>query len=104
MTPSQLARKRANDREAQRAIRARTKEHIERLECELDELKSKQNRDEVVQDLLRKNKDLEDQLARLKTKMRSQHTDHYASSGEDDIDPISAALPGPDAAKVLTAT
>ncbi|KAH7248379.1 hypothetical protein B0J15DRAFT_400930 [Fusarium solani] len=30
LTPSQLARKGANDREAQRAIRARTKEHIER--------------------------------------------------------------------------
>ncbi len=40
LTPSQLARKRANDREAQRAIRQRTKEHIERLERELEELKS----------------------------------------------------------------
>ncbi|EWZ78584.1 hypothetical protein FOWG_17191 [Fusarium oxysporum f. sp. lycopersici MN25] len=48
LTPSQLARKRANDREAQRAIRARTKEHIDRLERELEELKSKQSRDQTV--------------------------------------------------------
>ncbi|PFH55279.1 hypothetical protein XA68_10201 [Ophiocordyceps unilateralis] len=66
LTPSQLARKRANDREAQRAIRARTKEHIERLERELDEFRSNQSRDKTVQDLLRRNRALEDELRRLK--------------------------------------
>ncbi|KAL8306042.1 hypothetical protein RB601_009132 [Gaeumannomyces tritici] len=66
LTPSQLARKRANDREAQRAIRARTKEHIERLEREVEELKSKQNRDETLQELIRKNKALEKELMRLR--------------------------------------
>ncbi|KAK3349466.1 hypothetical protein B0T25DRAFT_244015 [Lasiosphaeria hispida] len=66
LTPSQLARKRANDREAQRAIRARTKEHIERLERELEELKGRHSRDEVVQTLMRKNKLLERELAALK--------------------------------------
>lgn len=66
LTPSQLARKRANDREAQRAIRARTKEHIERLESELEELKSHQSRDKTVQDLLRRNKALEEELNRLR--------------------------------------
>jgi hypothetical protein len=66
LTPAQLARKRANDREAQRAIRARTKEHIENLEREIEELRSRQNRDETVQDLLRKNRALEDELHRLK--------------------------------------
>lgn len=40
LTPEQLARKRANDREAQRAIRQRTKEHIDNLEREIQELKS----------------------------------------------------------------
>lgn len=35
LTPAQLSRKRANDREAQRAIRARTKENTERLEREV---------------------------------------------------------------------
>ena len=66
LTPSQLARKRANDREAQRAIRARTKEHIESLERQVEELRSQQGRDRVVQELLRRNKALEDELRRLR--------------------------------------
>ncbi|CAJ2503229.1 Uu.00g106230.m01.CDS01 [Anthostomella pinea] len=57
---------RANDREAQRAIRARTKEHIESLERELDELRSRHNRDHAIQDLLRRNKALEDEVHRLR--------------------------------------
>ncbi|KAI5300410.1 hypothetical protein KEM55_007462 [Ascosphaera atra] len=40
LTPHQLARKRANDREAQRAIRKRTKEQIESLERRVEELTS----------------------------------------------------------------
>lgn len=84
MTPSQLARKRANDREAQRAIRARTKEHIERLECELEELKSKQNRDDTVQDLLKRNKALEGELRRLRKSMGLPHTDPHFNPGEEE--------------------
>ncbi|WZH50414.1 hypothetical protein QYS62_011658 [Fusarium acuminatum] len=70
LTPARLARKRANDREAQRAIRARTKEHIERLERELAELKSEQGCDQTVQELLRRNKAIEKELIRLKEIMR----------------------------------
>jgi hypothetical protein len=70
LTPARLARKRANDREAQRAIRARTKEHIERLERELAELKSKQGCDQTVQELLRRNKAIEKVLIRLKEIIR----------------------------------
>ncbi|KAK7754679.1 hypothetical protein SLS62_003236 [Diatrype stigma] len=66
LTPSQLARKRANDREAQRAIRARTKEHIESLERQVEDLRGHQGRDRVVQELLRRNKALEDELRRLR--------------------------------------
>jgi regulator of replication initiation timing len=69
LTPSQLARKRANDREAQRAIRARTKEHIENLERELEELRRTQNRDETVQDLMKRNQALEAELNRLRESM-----------------------------------
>jgi hypothetical protein len=69
LTPAQLARKRANDREAQRAIRARTKEHIERLEAELDELRSERQRDQTVQELLRRNKMLEQELKSLRESM-----------------------------------
>lgn len=69
LTPAQLARKRANDREAQRAIRARTKEHIENLEREIEELRSSQSRDETVRNLLRRNKALEDELQRMRESM-----------------------------------
>lgn len=40
LTPEQLAKKRANDREAQRAIRERTKAQIEGLERRIEELTS----------------------------------------------------------------
>lgn len=49
LSAEQLERKRANDREAQRTIRQRTKEHIERLEHQVAELKIKGDRfDEIV--------------------------------------------------------
>ncbi|RYC80623.1 hypothetical protein BFJ63_vAg16495 [Fusarium oxysporum f. sp. narcissi] len=70
LSPARLARKRANDREAQRAIRARTKERIERLERELAELRSKQGHDQTVQELLRRNKAIEKELIRLKEIMK----------------------------------
>ncbi|KAH7355746.1 hypothetical protein BKA66DRAFT_562916 [Pyrenochaeta sp. MPI-SDFR-AT-0127] len=42
LTPDQLARKRANDREAQRAIRERTKNQIDRLNQRIRDLESQQ--------------------------------------------------------------
>lgn len=42
LTPEQLAKKRANDREAQRAIRERTRGQIETLERKIQELTSQQ--------------------------------------------------------------
>ena len=42
LTPEQLAKKRANDREAQRAIRERTKGQIESLERKIQDLTSQQ--------------------------------------------------------------
>lgn len=42
LTPDQLAKKRANDREAQRAIRERTKAQIDGLERRIQELTSQQ--------------------------------------------------------------
>ncbi|KAI0431235.1 hypothetical protein F5Y09DRAFT_202903 [Xylaria sp. FL1042] len=83
LTPSQLARKRANDREAQRAIRARTKEHIENLEREIDELRSQQSRDQTVQDLLGRNRALEAEVRRLRESLGIRSTGHnvpYPSS------------------------
>ena len=42
LTPDQLAKKRANDREAQRAIRERTKQTITELENRIQELTAQQ--------------------------------------------------------------
>jgi hypothetical protein len=82
LTPSQLARKRANDREAQRAIRARTKEHIERLEREIEELRGRNSRDETIQGLLRRNKALEQELAALRENLGLQTGRPYPPTRE----------------------
>lgn len=98
LTPSQLARKRANDREAQRAIRARTKEHIERLESELEELKGQHSRDKTVQDLLRRNKALEEELARLRESLgMSLNSSPFSNPAtyDDNGSSGSGAIPSP---------
>ncbi|KAH7012772.1 uncharacterized protein B0I36DRAFT_256402, partial [Microdochium trichocladiopsis] len=66
----QLERKRANDRKVQRARRTKTKEHIGRLEREIAVLKGKGSRERIVQEPLRKNRALEDELFRCKETMR----------------------------------
>jgi hypothetical protein len=55
LTPEQLARKRANDREAQRAIRERTKNQIEHLNARIRELESSQPYHDLQQALREKN-------------------------------------------------
>ncbi|KAG8427950.1 hypothetical protein J3459_006207 [Metarhizium acridum] len=65
LNSAQLERKRANDRESQRAIRARTKEHIARLEQEVRRLRSRDfNRE--FQHLLRCNEALETELRQFR--------------------------------------
>lgn len=54
LTPDQLAKKRANDREAQRAIRERTKTQIEGLERRIQELTSQQPYQELQHALRQK--------------------------------------------------
>ena len=49
LTPEQLAKKRANDREAQRAIRERTKGQIEGLERKIQELTAQKPYQELQQ-------------------------------------------------------
>jgi hypothetical protein len=110
LSPSQLARKRANDREAQRAIRARTKEHIERLERELEEVKSKNPHSNAVQELIRRNKQLEDEIFRLRQSISSgasvlhngtcrdalpchRHTEHQNAVFDDSV--MTTSLPSP---------
>ncbi|KAK4191167.1 hypothetical protein QBC35DRAFT_448784 [Podospora australis] len=91
LTPAQLARKRANDREAQRAIRARTKEHIERLEREIEEFKNKQNRDDVIRGLREKCEMLQREVARLQQEIYSSRT--YLAAGMSQPSASDYALP-----------
>lgn len=64
MTPEQLARKRANDRNAQRAIRARRKAQVSQLEAELEALRNKPHA--CCRKLLQRNLELECELAMMK--------------------------------------
>lgn len=70
LTPEQLAKKRANDREAQRAIRERTKHTIENLENKIKELTSQQPYQEL-QAVLRKKEAVEQELLDVKNRMAS---------------------------------
>lgn len=60
LTPEQLAKKRANDREAQRAIRERTKNQIETLEKKIRDLTSQQPYQEL-QHVLRSKEQVEEE-------------------------------------------
>ncbi|KAH6674331.1 hypothetical protein B0J14DRAFT_480362, partial [Halenospora varia] len=72
LSEAQLARKRANDREAQRSIRQRTKERIERLEQRIKELTEEQNDDRSFEEVQRRNEELEEELRALKENMPQQ--------------------------------
>lgn len=70
LSAAQLERKRANDREAQRAIRQRTKDHIDHLEGNLSELRSAQESSEkIVQVTQQRNRELENEVAYLRSKL-----------------------------------
>lgn len=73
LSAAQLERKRANDREAQRAIRARTKEHIEKLERRIHELTSSDERNEQLLAALKRNKELEEENQMLRANLESAH-------------------------------
>ncbi|EYB24759.1 hypothetical protein FG05_35376 [Fusarium graminearum] len=70
-TSEQKARKRASDREAQRRIRARTKDYIIHLERELAQLKNNQWRDRTIQELLQRNESTEKELLQLRKTLRT---------------------------------
>lgn len=70
LSAAQLERKRANDREAQRAIRQRTKDHIDGLEKSIGELRVAQDASEkLVAATQRRNKELEDENAYLRSRL-----------------------------------
>ncbi|BDD57288.1 hypothetical protein MPDQ_001405 [Monascus purpureus] len=89
LTAEQLDGKRANDREAQRTIRQRTKEHIESLEREVAELRAKTERfDEVVQ----RNAALDEEVRRLRHQLAIV-TSSPAYPGNDSNVPHMAMFP-----------
>lgn len=70
MSAAQLERKRANDREAQRAIRQRTKDHIENLEKSITDLRQSHDANEKLMLATRhRNRELEDENSYLRMKM-----------------------------------
>ncbi|KFA54355.1 hypothetical protein S40293_10232 [Stachybotrys chartarum IBT 40293] len=69
LTPTQLDRKRANDREAQRAIRARNKERVAMLERRVEDLKSAQSLDRRLRELIRRNISLEEEISHFRETM-----------------------------------
>ncbi|CZT42188.1 related to bZIP transcription factor [Rhynchosporium secalis] len=70
LTPDQLAKKRANDREAQRAIRERTKNQIENLEQKIRELTSQQPYQEL-QHVIRQKEQAEAENMEMKKRLNS---------------------------------
>lgn len=66
LTADQLSRKRANDREAQRTIRKRTKQHIEHLEQQVAALSAK---GEHMDNILQHNAALEAEIAHLRSQL-----------------------------------
>ncbi len=70
LSSAQLERKRANDREAQRAIRQRTKDHIDSLERNVNDLRVAQDASEkMVTVTQQRNRALEEENAYLRTKL-----------------------------------
>ncbi|KAH7139307.1 hypothetical protein B0J11DRAFT_40519 [Dendryphion nanum] len=70
LTPEQLARKRANDREAQRAIRERTKNQIDRLNQRISELESQQPYNDL-QVVLREKEAIQAENADIRKRLES---------------------------------
>ena len=70
LSSAQLERKRANDREAQRAIRQRTKDHIDSLERNVSELQATQDQNEkMVAVTQQRNRELEEENVYLRNKL-----------------------------------
>jgi len=71
LTAAQLERKRANDREAQRAIRQRTKDHIDTLERQVRDLNAQldSSSSSRMMDLMRRNEELEQENAVLRARL-----------------------------------
>ncbi|KAF2668244.1 hypothetical protein BT63DRAFT_271856 [Microthyrium microscopicum] len=74
LTAAQLERKRANDREAQRAIRQRTKDHIDSLERRISELTSTSDISARLAQALQRNEELEQENKILRSRLNQAVT------------------------------
>jgi mevalonate kinase len=74
LTQAQLERKRANDREAQRAIRQRTKDHIDALERQIRELAATSDSSGKLMQAMQRNQELEQENALLRSRLSSAVT------------------------------
>jgi mevalonate kinase len=74
LTAAQLERKRANDREAQRAIRQRTKDHIEALERQIRDLAATSDTSGKLMQAMQRNQELEQENALLRSRLNSAVT------------------------------
>lgn len=85
LTEAQLERKRANDRDAQRAIRQRTKEHIDRLESRIIELTTQDVTGQRLEAALRRNQELEEENSQLRSRLNDTQSalELSGSSGKD---------------------
>jgi len=73
LSAAQLERKRANDREAQRAIRQRTKDHIENLERRISELSGgHEAREKIYLATQQRNRELEEENAYLRSRLSGE--------------------------------
>ncbi|RHZ64564.1 bZIP transcription factor [Aspergillus thermomutatus] len=90
LSAEQLARKRANDREAQRTIRQRTKEHIERLQNQVAELQAK---NQQFDDVMRRNAALEHEIKALRQQLGMLTGDQGYSSVEGSYSSPAGAPP-----------
>jgi TolA-binding protein len=70
LTPEQLARKRANDREAQRAIRERTKNQIDSLNRRIRELETQQPYHDL-QVVVREKEAIQAENAEIRSRLQS---------------------------------
>ncbi|KAK3713369.1 hypothetical protein LTR37_008561 [Vermiconidia calcicola] len=96
LSAAQLERKRANDREAQRAIRQRTKDHIEHLERNISELRAASEANEKMATAThQRNRELEQENAYLRTKLGEAGFAMNAPPSEA-IQPPGASIPRPD--------
>ncbi|KAF2751163.1 hypothetical protein M011DRAFT_473674 [Sporormia fimetaria CBS 119925] len=101
LSAAQLERKRQNDREAQRAIRQRTKDHIANLERQIQELTAERDSNSSTKwlELMRRNEELEQENAVLRARLSQAVT----ALGVPEQGPATV-LPGSEGNTLMSAT